>query len=119
MEDQIKSSKSVPNKQPKLDRDLIDWEKILDEIDFLSLKVLDYIYLKDKLTLHGLAEKLTEFGICSTTVKNRLTKLEEWGLIELVCGSNPLCVVKKLRLEDKIKQLIVLGYGKFEVNRVE
>lgn len=99
------------------EKDLIDWNKLLEEIDFLSLKILDHIYLKDELTLHKLSKELTKFGVCSATVKNRLKYLQEEGLIEVVSGSNPLCLVKRLNLEEEIKKLILLGYGKFEVKR--
>jgi len=117
MADQINREDPNRLKKVKTEDELIRWDQILREIDFLALKILDYIYFKDLLTLHELNKHLNRFDVCSTTVKNRLTDLEAQGLIELVTGSNPLCIVKKLKLEERIKQLILLGYGKFEVKR--
>ena len=117
MADQINREDTSQLREVKTEDDLIRWDQVLGEIDFLALKILDYIYFKDLLTLHELNKHLSRFDVCSTTVKNRLKDLEDQGLIELVTDSNPLCLVKKLKLEERIKQLILLGYGKFEVKR--
>lgn len=117
MQNQAKHPKPKQSEKVSSEKNLMDWDELLREIDFLSLKILDHIYLKDQLTLHQLSQSLTKFGVCSATIKNRLVRLENWNLLELVPDSNPLCLVKKLKLEEGIKKLIVLGYGKFEVSR--
>lgn len=119
MRARAKDQRPVKSREFSPSNDRLNWNKLLRKIDFLSLKVLDHIYLKDELTLHELARSLTTFGVCSTTIKNRLDRLESWNLVEVVTETNPLCLVKKFRFEEGIKKLIVLGYGKFEVKRGE
>lgn len=117
MENQAKHPEPKQSEKVSPEKNLMDWDELLREIDFLSLKLLDHIYLKDQLTLHKLSQDLTKFGVSTATIKNRLVRLEDWNLIELVTGSNPLCLTKKLKIEERIKKLIILGYGKFEVSR--
>lgn len=117
MRTQTKDPETKGLERIRSEKDLIDWEELLKTIDFLSLKILDHIYLKDQLTLHKLSRELTRFGVCSATIRNRLADLEDRGLIEVVPDSNPLCLAKKFNLEENVKRLIILGYGKFEVGR--
>jgi hypothetical protein len=94
----------------------IDWLKLGDSLDIVSLKILEKVYFPESkaFTLDAFYKQLGRINVSKETIRTRLLELEKLKLLQLIRG-NPMAIWGIHDMELLAKDLVKYGYSRFGV----
>jgi len=98
----------------------IDWEKLCNEIDFVSTKLLELFYSPTPAayTLQEITKYMKKIQAKSSTVRNRVFEFDRMGLLKILPNTRPLCIHSVACHESNVKKLILIAYARFGIQSV-
>jgi hypothetical protein len=89
----------------------IDWVRLVLNVDIVSLRILEKVYLPDPkpYVLGILYREISGVRVSKVTVWRRVQKLAGLGLLKIMEETRPLCVWPVEELSGNVKKLALLA----------
>ncbi len=110
----VNKQKLVAFEEAILNGESIDWLKLGDSLDIVSLKILEKVYFPESkaFTLDAFYKQLGKINVSKETIRTRLLELEKLKLLQLIRG-NPMAIWGLHNKELLAKDLVKYGYSRF------
>ena len=95
------------------------WANLHAQIDLLDAKILEKLYIPDTepQLLCILFKRLRAFNYSKETIRNRVYKLRDVGLVQVLDKTNPLVIWPIEDLKRNVKTMLNLFYARLGINQ--